>query len=188
MLPPAIPKEIQMIVNMDDLPEELKQQLQLQRMESTAIQHQVRSLFRELDKDNLVALGNLLGMIAGAEDSSDSASYYYGMTTSAVDVRFDVCATHGFNHEDDEMKKLTGETVESSGPEPSTPPRDSESHMAWMNGKNMTELMQEYRLKINEKDSKLYCRDCGMEYQSVKDRMVKSPDDCPGCFIKAAHG
>lgn len=29
---------------------------------------------------------------------------------------------------------------------------------------------------------------CGMQYPSIEDRMLKPPEECSGCFIKAAHG
>ena len=34
----------------------------------------------------------------------------------------------------------------------------------------------------------LRCEKCGFQYPSVKDRMLKSPDDCPGCEVRAKFG
>lgn len=32
------------------------------------------------------------------------------------------------------------------------------------------------------------CKGCGMQYQSIQDRMLRSVDECRGCFLKAGHG
>lgn len=29
---------------------------------------------------------------------------------------------------------------------------------------------------------------CGVRYVSIEDRMLRDPEHCSGCFIKAAHG
>lgn len=32
------------------------------------------------------------------------------------------------------------------------------------------------------------CMNCGITYSSIADRMLKEPNDCHGCHVKAAHG
>lgn len=53
--------------------------------------------------------------------------------------------------------------------------------------------MEAYNLDdLREKTDKVLlgfvCMNCGQTYPSIEDRMLKAPDDCPGCHTKAAHG
>ncbi len=49
--------------------------------------------------------------------------------------------------------------------------------------------MKEYRVYYKSQTGKeVLCTDCGLEYPSLEDRMVKQPDDCHGCFMKAKWG
>jgi hypothetical protein len=52
--------------------------------------------------------------------------------------------------------------------------------------------MQEYRLiwRFGSEGKTLHCQDCGMEYQSLDDRMLRRPgvEGCMGCQDVAKHG
>lgn len=50
------------------------------------------------------------------------------------------------------------------------------------------ELLKEYNVKPHGEFPKVKCRGCGLEYPSLRDRMMKRPDGCGGCHIKSAHG
>lgn len=38
------------------------------------------------------------------------------------------------------------------------------------------------------KEMRVLCKGCGIVYPNLGDRMVKKPEECSGCFIKAAQG
>jgi hypothetical protein len=52
--------------------------------------------------------------------------------------------------------------------------------------------MMEYRMiwRFNSEGKTLHCKDCGMLYQSLEDRMLRSPgvEGCMGCQDVAKHG
>lgn len=50
-----------------------------------------------------------------------------------------------------------------------------------------SDAMLAYRLEPYD-DMYFYCRDCGLTYVSLEDRMLKRPDECHGCFLKASQG
>jgi hypothetical protein len=41
---------------------------------------------------------------------------------------------------------------------------------------------------LDDKFIGFVCKGCDMRYQSIQDRMLRSVDECRGCFLKAAHG
>jgi hypothetical protein len=56
-------------------------------------------------------------------------------------------------------------------------------------------LIKEYNLddayEVNTDPPKFLgfiCRGCGIVYVSLEDRMLRRPDECHGCFLKAKFG
>lgn len=50
-------------------------------------------------------------------------------------------------------------------------------------------LMLKYKVNaINPDEPQVRCSNCGQVYSSLKDRMIKEPDDCEGCLHKARWG
>ena len=84
--------------------------------------------------------------------------YFQGMADALIRERFKLCPEHMVNHDDEALKEVSS-----------------------------LENMRKYHLIFDEKGV-LRCERCGFRYSSVEDRMLKSPDDCPGCEVKAKFG
>jgi len=179
------------MVEFHEVPPEVVEAIMRNRMESEVKSHQVKNLFTELPKDQLLALNLLLETISRVEDPGAMAAYYNGHATAIIEMKYNVCSSHGVNHAEEaleEFKKSTGDISIDKG---STPTRDDDTEEQSDFEFTQTRVnynMELYRLKIDESTGKLVCKDCGLEYVSLEDRMVKSPDDCHGCYIKSAHG
>lgn len=49
-------------------------------------------------------------------------------------------------------------------------------------------LLREYNVAFEIDGHTVKCLGCGMQYVSLRDRMIKEPDDCHGCHLKSANG
>jgi hypothetical protein len=168
-------------------------------------------LFDELDQDNLTTLAQLFHMLSGVpnEHMPQMVSYYEGMLTAKLQDRFNLCPNCGGNHDEvpDDMLHGGDDTSEdevSSGepvgeenlprqphPDSVAPPVEvvHELHpddLAKMEEYNLEDVRDEDTLKL------LYfrCKGCGLNYQSIEDRMLKEPGvkGCDGCQQKAKWG
>ena len=48
------------------------------------------------------------------------------------------------------------------------------------------DLLTQYNLI--ERDGRVFCKLCGVGYDSIRDRMLREPHDCPSCNIKNSQG
>jgi len=178
-------------INPEDLPPEIKvqlaaQQADLDRRHMQAIDraHRVESFVYGQDQDGLYALSILLGQLIG---NKVGTVYWQGQVDALLQERHNVCAIHGVNHEEEALASLS--------PEGSTPTGDTELSVPQpmldkieAGLEELDRLMVEYRVSFNETVEKFYCDDCGYMYPTIEDRMLKAPDDCPGCHLKASQG
>lgn len=158
-------------------PEDIFKQLELQEMASEDRARNIHRLFDEGDKETLMAVRALMNMVAGNPSSRALAAYYEGFVSAKIESRFNICPVHGVNHEEEEF---------SSHNEGSTTTRDNDEVVEVVVDIPVEDLMNTYRLEW--RDGNLHCKDCGIQYQSLEDRMVKEPDDCHGCQLRSAHG
>lgn len=49
-------------------------------------------------------------------------------------------------------------------------------------------IMEKYNVTPDVSFPKVQCMGCGLMYPNLRDRMLKGPDDCHGCFMKASQG
>lgn len=172
------------ILNPDDLPEPMRSQFLAQQkaadrahMESIDRAHRVESFVYGQDKDGLYALSILLSQLIG---NKMGVVYWQGQVDGLLQDRHNVCAIHGVDHDAEALASIAGEG--------STVADDSKVVTAGAVTGELMELMVEYRVSFNETVEKFYCDDCGYMYPTIEDRMMKAPDDCPGCHLKASQG
>lgn len=159
---------------------EIARRADIAAMERADMTNAIYGLFRELGQDHLFALSNLLNMIASLEDPAVGASHFEGYAKAILELKFDVCPSHNINHA---RVELEGEFAPEDNSNASTKTRDDSENIQSLEN---PALIKRYRLVKVE--GFLYCDDCGMRYPSLEDRMIKEPDDCPGCHTKSAHG
>jgi hypothetical protein len=183
------------------VPPELAQAMDQQRMEMVASAHDTERFFDEASKETLQVVRRLLS--ASTEDAA-SSGYYLGRIGAELKRRFGLCPACGSDHdnpfasgeeveaEDDgtvqpALFNLDGSATEEAKPQRAVDPDLAEAEII--------ETFMQYRLKPDSADSEPLtldtpgtCTGCGISYISLRDRMLRQPDDCSGCHQKSAHG
>jgi hypothetical protein len=151
-------------------------------MQRAANFHEIQEFLNSLNKEQLETLEMLMFSCA-SEPGGLVAAAHHGMVKQVLQYKFGVC-TCGLEHETaEDLLKDDAESPHPNGPteEYSEPPVITQMR------KGAAELMEEYHL-ATVFGGALVCTNCGLEYPSLKDRMLKGPDDCHGCHLKAAQG
>lgn len=165
-----------------------------QAMSRVANAHEVQDFLTGLTADQLKTMSMLLLSFADPESGAFLAAQHHGMVIQIRALKHDNCVC-GHEHEDAEA--LLGDVgsphPEGTGEEYSDPPSQTllmENLPAKVGLREFDEpipvLMDRYRLLLD--GGVLRCRDCGLQYISLKDRMIKEPDDCHGCHLKNSQG
>lgn len=199
-------------MNFEELPDELKAQLvesfNAQRlahdlwhvkMESEA--HALEAFFTGLDADATHALISWLqNLMSNEETMMLSIAAAIGDLTRQHAIKANVCGACGKNHDEELQKQMQAATSEPQMSERAASAiLDLVENDMTLRGEpevpiekkaTIKELMEQYRMERVEEDGAvvLRCKDCKYPSQSLTDRMMKAPDECPGCFIKSAHG
>jgi hypothetical protein len=189
------------------LPEEVQKALEeahdKAHMHNEAFGHTVVSFMNDLTPDYLRILRGLFANIRNDDEGGSRATLYYeGWITGILQYKFNICPICGKNH-DEEIQNLT---------EPSVQDQDAYAHktVSWDAEKpaepqphrfssNANEvdlerdrLMDQYHLEgvTNDADEVILyrCERCHMEYPSIEARIQTAPEECVGCFQKAAWG
>ena len=156
------------------VPEELTAQLEKQDMVADSHRHDISRLFQELERDHLLTLRLLFHEFSG-DSEGQLSSYYEGIVCATIAHRFDVCPGCGKNHENELLlRDKTGSLDEGF----------SEEQIAQMEEYNLDDLRDEITLQLIG----FICKNCGLRYPSIKDRMLRPVDACHGCHLKSAHG
>lgn len=186
-------------INPDDLPPEVKAQFVAQQqaadrahMEAIDRAHRIESFVYGQDKDGLYALSLLLGQLIG---NKVGTVYWQGQVDGLLQERHNVCSVHGVDHDAVALEAIskgsTGTGDSEAIPDPVIPmPGIPGEMLAALQGdlEELDRQMVEYRVSFNLDTERFYCDDCGMMYPTIEDRMLKSPDDCPGCHQRAGQG
>lgn len=109
------------------------------------------------------------------------AHFLIGCSSTIMRLKHDTCPC-GNDHE-----KLNAEMLEQTRAEMNIP---SQVERTISTAATVDEgLMKEYMLAPNDHGT-LSCTGCGMDYQSLDDRMLRNPgmDGCSGCQYKSGHG
>lgn len=157
-------------------PEDMNEHMQRAVAESHASQTRIWNLFSDITPDHLATLIELLGHFGR---NPALVPYHEGLAAAIMKEKHHRCTCgedHDFEALETERLKLEEERK--------NPP-------VTVDGASLVDMdalaMATYRL-IKDVTGAIKCKDCGMEYQSLDDRMVKRPDDCSGCKQKAAWG
>lgn len=148
-------------------------QLEQMRMSAEDQRHKVRTFIDSLDEDQI---RTLIMILESAKEDNGSGNFFIGMLIAFLDQKFQACSGCGKNH-DKMLAEMSGQAVAT---EPESAP--------WPPGANLREgypleewesLAETYGLEFND-DGVLSCVNCHVEYQSLKDRMLRAPG-IPGC-------
>lgn len=171
-------------------PEEMKRIQDEHEMSLEAFRHDVQRLFDELSVDHLVTLRMLLHQIASGGLES-YAAYLEGIAAATLHVKHNRCAGCGKDHNEELL--APSEKVDTT--EPRVEPgdelmvTDDENLSVEENYKRNLKLFRvAHPEDLPGMGGPVVCVDCSYGYPSLEDRMLRSPDDCPGCHNKAKWG
>lgn len=163
-------------------PEEAKRQAELHSMAHDSAVHGILSFLDEMTKDQLEQLGMLIFAITSDDNGALLGAQYLGMIKQLARFKYGLCAC-GREHED----ILSGNPHE---PESRVIDllRETEDSDPSETSETAAELRMKYKVVLGENGRSVTCVNCGLKYISLRDRMMKEPDDCHGCQLKAGHG
>lgn len=169
------------------MPEELKEQIKAHVREHhdnhMIYRHQVVYFLQSLKEEQLSVIKDMFVALE-TQDNAATAGFYQGLIASLLSDKFGHCIACGSKHEDELHKIVSEGTVDTDNSVPKPWP-DLVTGLDTDTRKNLAD----YRLNIVTQDyPKVACRDCGMIYQSLEDRMLKAPEDCIGCIQKEKWG
>lgn len=182
-----------------EMQEEITKQVDRQHMYHDSIRHDIERLFDELTRDQLVTFRLIFNSLSD-EQSGRLAAYYEGITSQTLKLRFNVCGGCGKDHTQELLEATeTTETKDGTVIQPSL--FENPDEMITNEYKNGTTLFTENQLQLMEKyniddlrDEKTHellgflCKNCGMRYATIEDRLVREVDGCIGCEQKAKWG
>lgn len=148
-------------------PDEMQRQHDAAIMHAAEQRHRWLRLLTEMSPEDLATL---MEMLRFCNDNKKGIPYFIGMSSAIQQLQNNRCVCG--NDHDADMLTDAAQKLQTE--------RDEENAKA---------TMIEYGLQRAE-DGKLYCTGCGMEYQSLDDRMLKPPgvSGCSGCQQKSAWG
>lgn len=183
-------------------PEEIAAHQEQHRLSAEASRHDMHEWLDSLDRRGLEQVKSML--MPYLDNEEPSAAYFIGYCTSLMKFKFNICPGCGKNHDDLDpsvlLKDETGDTGNSQGPhvhlertKPEGPAfeRMSGEELLLHVPKAEQDMMDEYGLDFIEYQyPKVKCANCGTEYVSLDDRMMKPADKggCSGCIQKEQWG
>lgn len=183
-------------------PEEIQAAMDRSEMQKDEFHHTLEGIWLSLTDDQLLTLSSYFHSICHSNDGMLHLSMVAGRLLQRRAERMKVCALDGKDHEA-ELKEMSGQAEKPEKPVAKKPIKeriiDEEAPLAdWVEpvqeGGDPRVLkavetagnMVKYHLEYKGND--LNCSLCGYWYPSLEDRMMKSPEDCPGCHHKAKFG
>lgn len=184
--------------------DEMKRQIDQHMMAQESLIHDIKRFFEEVPQEHLVTLGYLLRRI-GDDDTGKLCSYFEGVITQTLALKYDVCGGCGQSHDEqipvqeEQLFEMPDEVDLASEPSDIEPPEVEPDWAVEATAGNMQltkqdiQNMGEYHLddlRDSETNELLgfICTGCGLQYVSIEDRMLRPADSCQGCFLKSAHG
>lgn len=186
-----------------EVPQEAKDAMDRRAAEEKLRTRQLEDFLSRMTHDDIELLGGLF--IQSARDS-EQAMYLAGMLVGYQHKRDGSCLGCGKIHDDlgdaihsilDKGKPIPQDQINKIDWDGSD--KDGEVHVDEMvllfTEKQYDKLCAEYRVNPIELDKdkpfhemRVLCSGCGMQYPHLQDRMIKPPEECSGCMVKAAHG
>lgn len=165
------------------------------RMMSQSVAHGVYSWVESLERDNLKNLGMLVHAALG---NPALGWQVIGMIEGELRHRFKECYVCSQDHDAEaaHMMEATKDQMIGEGiPIPGTPFHTGDADA--FEGLNIPErtfvqyiaLCAKYGVtSAVEQGDEVFCKNCNMRYPDLDDRMIKEPDDCPGCQVFTGTG
>lgn len=190
VFPPGMPEEDQ---------EKIKKSMRDGRYHALVEQHRIAHFFDALDEEGLLALRTIVQSLTVTK-SAHQSGYYIGVITQMLVHKFGYCRGCGAKH-DDELAAMLKDAHNESGTDnvaaPSGPKQEAQGEnlsapTSWSEVPLEPEFLENLAIwgmnLVTNEYPKVACKNCGLEYVSLEDRMLKTPDNCHGCHHKAAHG
>ena len=150
-------------------PEDIHQMMQekMERAELEAIEESTRmeAWVFGMDQETLHTFSQLLGLLISEKRMT---VYFQGMVDALLRERHKVCPTHNVNHDEESLAEAAEE----------------------VRATVMVDNMRKYNLVAagHDESDGYRCSKCNYFYPSLEDRMLKAPEECPGCEVKAKFG
>lgn len=153
-------------------PTEVKRAQEQYQMGHQAFYHDMLDFLQKQTDEDMVTLSSLVRL--SATNSDQLAGIIEGIMVSRG-----FCPACGKRH-DESIDQILEEAEPKVTSEVQYLPPDRQA------------LLEEYNVTDNDDDPKVdpkvVCLGCGMEYQSLEDRMLRKPNACHGCQHKAKWG
>ena len=157
--------------------------MERQDMLGESYRHDVQRMFDEMSKEHLLTLRIMLNQFS-SENDLRLTSYYEGVVAATLALRFDVCGGCGKNHDEELLKNEKTEVTDLV--------TDFVTNEVPLSTEQLDQMTTYHLDDLRDEDSGqllgFTCTLCGLRYVSIEDRMLKSPDNCHGCYLKSAHG
>lgn len=164
------------------------------QMHADVVKHEMMDFVRNLSKDQLIILDHFAGLFVAAPDAG---RYYQGVIAATLENKFNVCAACRQNHDEQAQEIFNASGAQAEAEEMSPEMEAFEAFRA-----NVIANMEMYNVEAwganllpDQKDkpyppSAVRCKNCGMQYVSLEDRMLKGPEpvNCDGCVQKMKTG
>lgn len=180
------------------------QQEEVDRQRATAevAGHEVSAALLTMDRDQLIAVRQIVGSVIGSSNPAVMAGYFTGRVVTLLDQKFGVCPTCNTKHDDpSELLAPLPEVPEhvqarrnldkAVDTEPPWTPIGSKAEMTFFE----IQIMKKYNLDDlrSAETGRLVgfvCVGCGQQYSTIADRQLKEPgvEGCSGCQQKAKFG
>lgn len=163
-------------INPEDIPPEVRAQIEQFHMQTEQTAHDVRDFFASLDESQLRILRGLIRVMDG---NSSACGYYSGVCSTTLATRFGVCLGCGRKH-DEELAEMSGQPI---------PTQQNWADFVAGLPSELLQNLSDYHLNLLPgRWPTVACARCGIQYVSVEDRMLRKPDECSGCVQKAKWG
>jgi len=178
-------------------PEEMQAAMDRAEMEKDEFHHSLESIWLGLTDDQLLVLSSYFHSISHSHDGILHLAMLSGRLMQRRAERMKICALDGKDHEA-ELKEMSGQagkpdlqkkkpTPEASHLDDWAEPEQQSGDPRVLKALEHADNMRKWNLEYTN-SGLLVCSKCNMEYASLEDRMVKSPDNCQGCHHKAKFG
>lgn len=173
-------------MDFDEFSERVAQQADRQHMKMTEKKTRIESFIYGLKSDDLFTMSQIFEMCAS---DPRAATYFEGIVDALLKDRHNICSYCGIDHDENVLggHGKNNEPVKTphSGTIENAIPSGNDSKTS-SDAKNFAPE-EEYHVDILA-SGKAVCTRCGYTYPSLEDRMLRRPEECHGCQIKAQFG
>lgn len=156
---------------------EIDPQIQFQMAVEVNV-HEVVGFIRGLNEEQMKQLRMIFVRLS---HEPELAPYYIGILSTELDHQYGVCLGCGRKHGEEIEELLSDLTMNDSA-------QSWSNFVRTMPDETVNQLNEYHLTLVKQSWPKVVCTGCGMGYESLKDRMLRGPDECSGCHQKAKFG